>query len=91
MSFTPGTSNDADDAYTFWFDPETGRIEQFGYDFDNGLRFRRATSFERVGGVLFSDQDNYAGRRRQGAGGHADAGLRGQQACGCCRTWRSAT
>ena len=58
--FTPGTSNDADDAYTFWFDPETGRIEQFGYDFDNGLRFRRATSFERVGGVLFSDQDNYA-------------------------------
>lgn len=60
VSFTPGTSNDADDAYTFWFDPETGRVEQFGYDFDNGLRFRRATSFERVGGVLFSDQDNYA-------------------------------
>ena len=58
--FTPGTSNDADDAYTFWFDPETGRVEQFGYDFDNGLRFRRATAFERVGGVLFSDQDNYA-------------------------------
>ncbi|MCY4074173.1 MAG: hypothetical protein OXH04_01940 [Acidobacteria bacterium] len=60
VSFTPGTSNDADDAYTFWFDPETGRVEQFGYDFDNGLRFRRATSFERVNGVLFSDQDNYA-------------------------------
>ena len=60
VSFTPGTSNDADDAYTFWFDPDTGRVEQFGYDFDNGLRFRRATSFERVGGVLFSDQDNYA-------------------------------
>lgn len=60
VSFTPGTSNDADDAYTFWFDPGTGRVEQFGYDFDNGLRFRRATSFERVGGVLFSDQDNYA-------------------------------
>ena len=60
VSFTPGTSNDADDAYTFWFDPETGRVEQFGYDFDDGLRFRRATSFERVGGVLFSDQDNYA-------------------------------
>jgi hypothetical protein len=60
VSFTPGTSNDADDAYTFWFDPESGRVEQFGYDFDNGLRYRRATSFERVGGVLFSDQDNYA-------------------------------
>ena len=60
VSFTPGTSNDADDAYTFWFDPESGRVEQFGYDFDNGLRFRRATSFERVNGVLFSDQDNFA-------------------------------
>ena len=60
VRFTPGTSNDADDAYTFWFDPDTGRVEQFGYDFDNGLRFRRATSFERIGGVLFSDQDNYA-------------------------------
>ena len=60
VTFTPGTSDDADDAYTFWFDPDTGRVEQFGYDFDNGLRFRRATSFQRVGGVLFSDQENYA-------------------------------
>ena len=60
VTFTPGSSNDADDAYTFWFDPDTGRVEQFGYDFDNGLRFRRATSFQRVGGVLFSDQENYA-------------------------------
>ena len=59
VTFTPGSSNDADDAYTFWFDPETGRVEQFGYDFDNGLRFRKATAFQRVGGVLFSDQDNY--------------------------------
>ena len=30
VTFTPGSSNDADDAYTFWFDPETGRVEQFG-------------------------------------------------------------
>ena len=60
VSFTPGTSNDADDAYTFWFDPETARVEQFGYDFDGGLRFRKATAFNRVGGVLFSDQENYA-------------------------------
>ena len=60
VTFTPGSSNDADDAYTFWFDPDTGRVEQFGYDFDNGLRFRKATSFQRVGGVLFSDQENYA-------------------------------
>ncbi len=60
VTFAPGTSNDADDAYAFWFNPETGRVEQFGYDFDNGLRFRKATSFQRVGGVLFSDQENYA-------------------------------
>ena len=60
VTFNPGSSNDADDAYMFWFDPDTGRIEQFGYDFDNGLRYRRAISFERVNGVLFSDQDNYA-------------------------------
>ena len=60
VSFTAGTSNDADDAYTFWFDPDTGRVEQFGYDFDGGLRFRKATAFNRVGGVLFSDQENYA-------------------------------
>lgn len=60
VSFTPGTSNDADDGYMFWFDPETGQMEQFGYDFDGGLRFRKATEFERVGGVLFSTQENFA-------------------------------
>lgn len=60
ITFTPGSSNDSDDAYTFWFDPDSGRVEQFGYDFDNGLRFRKATSFFRVGGVLFSNQKNYA-------------------------------
>ncbi len=60
VTFAPGSSNDADDAYTFWFDPESGRVEQFGYDFDNGLRYRKATAFNRIGGVLFSDQENYA-------------------------------
>jgi len=42
------------------WDPESGRVEQFGYDFDNGLRYRKATAFNRIGGVLFSDQENYA-------------------------------
>ena len=60
VAFTPGTSNDADDGYMFWFEPETGRMEQFGYDFDGGLRFRKGIEFERVGGVLFSTQENYA-------------------------------
>jgi len=60
VTFAPGSSNSAQDSYTFWFDPETGRVEQFGYDFAGGLRFRKAVEFERVGGVLFSDQENYA-------------------------------
>ncbi len=63
VSFKPGTSTDADDAYMYWFDPETGRVEQFAYDFkvgNGGLRFRKPVKFTRVGGVLFSDQENYA-------------------------------
>ena len=60
VSFAPGSSNDADDTYMFWFDPETGRVEQFGYDFDGGLRYRKAVEFTRVGGILFSNQENYA-------------------------------
>ena len=60
ITFTSGTSNDADDSYMFWFDPNTGRVEQFGYDFSGGLRFRKAAEFNRVGGILFSDQKNYA-------------------------------
>lgn len=57
--FTPDTSNDADDNYMFWFDPDTGRIEQFGYDFNGGLRYRKAVEFIRAGNVLFSNQENY--------------------------------
>ena len=60
VSFTPGSSNDASDTYMFWFDPDTGRVEQFGYDFSGGLRYRKAVAFNRVGGILFSDQENYA-------------------------------
>ncbi len=60
VTFVSGTSNDADDSYMFWFDPDTGRVEQFGYDFAGGLRYRKAIEFNRVGGILFSDQDNYA-------------------------------
>lgn len=60
VSFTPDSSNDADDSYMFWFDPDTGRVEQFGYDFSGGLRYRKAVEFNRVGGILFSNQENYA-------------------------------
>lgn len=61
VTFEPGSSADADDQYLYWFDPDSGRLEQFAYSFhtgDGGLRLRRAVDFERVGGILFSDQQN---------------------------------
>ena len=62
VTFTAGTSSDADDEYTYWFDPETGRVEHFAYTYKGspgGLRFRTATNHRRVGGILFFDQENY--------------------------------
>jgi hypothetical protein len=59
VTFQPGTSTDANDEYLCWFDPETGRLEQLAYSFDGGLRFRTAKGFRRIGGLLFSDQENY--------------------------------
>lgn len=58
VTFQPGSSTDADDEYRFWFDPETGRLEQLAYSFAGGLRFREAKNFRSVGGLLFSDQEN---------------------------------
>ena len=60
VSFEPGTSTDAADQYMYWFDPETGEMAMFGYDFTNGLRLRKVSGSQRVGGVLFTDQENYA-------------------------------
>ena len=60
VMFNAGTSNGANDNYMFWFDPDTGRLEQFGYDFGAGLRLRKPVEFNRIGGILFSNQDNYA-------------------------------
>jgi hypothetical protein len=58
VTFRPGSSAGAEDEYVYWFDPETGRMEQFAYSFAGGLRLRRALSFERHGGILLSDQEN---------------------------------
>jgi hypothetical protein len=61
VTFRAGSSPDADDEYVYWFDPDSGRMEQYAYSFhsgDGGLRLRLATGFHRAGGVLFSDQDN---------------------------------
>ncbi len=72
VTFQPGTSTDADDEYLFWFDPETGRMEQLAYSFDGGLRFRHAKNYRRIGGILFSDQDNYALDYEEGETGSVD-------------------
>lgn len=61
VTFAPGSSSDASDEYLYWFDPETGRVEQFAYSYagqNPGLRFRRAVNHRRVGGILFFDQEN---------------------------------
>lgn len=62
VTFVPGSSSGADDEYVFWFDPLSGRVEQFAYSFSGdpgGLRFRRAFNYRRVGEILFFDQENW--------------------------------
>lgn len=62
VTFVAETSSDADDEFLYWFDPDTGRLEQFAYSFagkPGGLRFRRAFNYRRVGGLLFFDQENW--------------------------------
>jgi hypothetical protein len=49
------------DEYMYWFDPESGQVVYFAYDFvgdPSGLRFRRAIDYRRIGGILFFDQEN---------------------------------
>jgi len=61
VTFEAGSSSGADDEYLYWFEPESGRLQQFAYSFSGdpgGLRFRRATRFRRVGDILFFDQEN---------------------------------
>ena len=60
VTFTEGTSSRSNDAYAYWFDPESARLEMFAYSFDGGLRFRPLNNHRRVGGILFHDQPNYA-------------------------------
>lgn len=62
VSFDSGTSTAADDEYLYWFDPETGRLEQFAYSFsagNGGLRLRKGFNYRRVGGILFMDSENW--------------------------------
>lgn len=60
VTFQPGTSTYAEEAYVYWFDPETARLEQFAYSFPGGIRFRKLVNYRKVGGLLIFDQENYA-------------------------------
>jgi hypothetical protein len=62
VTFDPGSSTDSSDEFLYWFDPETGRLEQFAYSYHRdpgGVRFRRLSNFRRVEGILFYDQENF--------------------------------
>lgn len=61
VTFSTGSSSEAEDEYLYWFDPQSGRVEQFAYSYagePGGLRFRRAFNYRRIGGLLFFDQEN---------------------------------
>ncbi len=63
VTFASGSSSSAADDYAYWFDPETGRLEQYAYSFGTGtptggLRFRPLSNYRRVGGILFFDASN---------------------------------
>lgn len=63
VTFETAPGDDPADEYAFWLDPETGRVEQYAYAYDQGtpqagLRFRLARNHRRVGGLLFFDVAN---------------------------------
>jgi hypothetical protein len=60
LTFEPEGSTYGSEAYLFWFDPETARLEQFAYSFPDGLRFRKLVNYREIGGLLLFDQENYA-------------------------------
>ncbi len=62
VTFTPGSSTHAQDEYLYWFDPESGRLDQFAYSYatgGGGLRFRKTIDHRRIGEIRFFDQENY--------------------------------
>jgi hypothetical protein len=61
VTFRAGSSSDDQDEFLYWFDPGSGRLEQYAYSFEGspgGLRFRRLSNYRDVGGILFYDQEN---------------------------------
>ncbi|MEZ5331418.1 MAG: DUF6503 family protein [Thermoanaerobaculia bacterium] len=63
VTFDAVPGEEPPDEYTFWLDPDSGRIEQYAYAYDlgtdeAGLRFRPARNHRRIGGLLFFDVGN---------------------------------
>ncbi|MPZ21660.1 MAG: hypothetical protein GEV06_27790, partial [Luteitalea sp.] len=60
--FPGGVAPDGHRTFMFWFDPDSGRLEQFAYDFTiegGGVRFRKPTTYHKAGGLLFFDSENW--------------------------------
>lgn len=56
-----GEAKQTSDEYMYWFDPDSGEVVYFAYDFvgdPSGIRFRRMINPRRIGGILFFDQEN---------------------------------
>jgi hypothetical protein len=63
VTFAAAPGEKPADEYAFWLDPDSGRVEQYAYAYDQGtpaagLRFRQARNHRRVGGLLFFDVEN---------------------------------
>ena len=59
VSFEPGTSTSASSEFLYWFEPDSGRMVQYAYSFDGGVRLRRSFNERRVGGILVADSENW--------------------------------
>lgn len=56
-----GEAKQTSDEYMYWFDPDSGEVVYFAYDFvgdPSGIRFRRMINPRRIGAILFFDQEN---------------------------------
>lgn len=62
VTFGSMANTEESDEYLYWFETQSGRLEQFAYSYTGspgGLRFRRLSNYRRVGGLLFFDQENW--------------------------------
>ncbi|WP_305952010.1 DUF6503 family protein [Emticicia oligotrophica] len=53
-----GGGNDFEDIYCYWFNQDTHTLDYIAYA-NGGPRFRRATTRQNIGGIIFQDYENY--------------------------------